>query len=84
MIIEFDIVSLKISRDEASELFYSLRRDIKHSIASHWRNHPDAYLKNEAIRLQMLDQLNRLVDVGDVRKEMHDYLTECVANGGKL
>lgn len=84
MIIEFDKVSLNMSRDEASELFYSLRRDIKHSIATHWRNHPDSFLKNETIRLQMLDQLNRLVNVGDVRKEMHDYLTECVANGGRV
>jgi hypothetical protein len=76
----FPTTTIELSPEEAIDLYYALKRQIEHTIETHWVNYPDSYDKSEARRLHMLVQLHRSVGHdSDPVKELREFLVKCVA-----
>lgn len=75
----FPVTVIELSPEEAIEVYYALRRQLEHTIETHWVNHPDSYERSESMRLHLISQLHRSVGHDDnPLKAMRDHLDTCV------
>lgn len=60
MNVEIKRASFEVSQEEAIDLFYALRRDLEHTIDTHWCYHPGVYSQQSNAKLQMMRELSRM------------------------
>lgn len=54
-------LEIELTKEEAIEIFYSVKERIEKAIRSHWINYPDKFLELESTALRMLKELCRVV-----------------------
>jgi hypothetical protein len=80
MNISFEKITLEITRDEAYNLYSSLKYGLETSVKEHWVNHPNSFDKMEATRITMLRELSRFTgnDFEYDLKQIQDLLADLV------
>jgi len=85
MNVEFEYVTVTLTTQECSQIYYDLIRSISSSIETHWINYPDVFEKNECLRLNMIRHFARLNgrDYSEVLTELRQLLHDCIAKQTK-
>lgn len=80
MKVEIPIIKLELNREESWELLFCIKRELERTIETHWVNFPDTWERNESMKIQAIDILNRASFYPeDILGGLRKHLAECVA-----